>query len=138
MKIDNEQLLTSRFGEWPSFHDAEIVSAQFQRQGTDAPLLECDIHVYQMTKEIDPAGYYVTKNHTLATLRFVDIDLEDFTGWNEQNVISDFTLKNNPDNGDRPIQVEIHSSYGCSINLRCRGVKVIRAEEMKQDSQPAR
>lgn len=129
MMIENEELLTNRFGRWPSFHDAEIVRAKFERQGDDAPYLECDIHVFEMTPEVDATGHYVLKNHTLVTIRFADIDLEDFTGWNHQNVLWNLVIASVEEDSDRPIQVELPSTYGCYARLKCRSVKVIKAED---------
>ena len=70
IQIENEHLLTDRFGYWPSFHDAEILHVRFERTGPDAPFMECDIHVFEMTSQVGADGHYVLRNHTLATLRF--------------------------------------------------------------------
>ena len=47
IEIENGHLLTDRFGRWPSFHDAEVVRARFERAGEDAPFMECDIHLFE-------------------------------------------------------------------------------------------
>lgn len=135
--IENANLLTDRFGYWPSFHDAEIVRARFERTGADAPYLECDIHVFETTAEINTERHYVQRKHTLVTLRFCDIGLEEFKWWNNQNVIS--SLHVGPvdnygasDRQDWTTEVVIGSSYGCECRLVCTGVKVMRAEDFKQ------
>jgi hypothetical protein len=133
-EIQNGQLLTDRFGRWPSFHDAEVVSARFERRGADAPFLECGIHVFEMTGAVNSTGYYVLKNHTLVTLRFCDIILEGFQGWNQQNVLFDLLIGPAQQDGqlgddNRPIEVEMSSSFGCSAGLTCRAVKVLKVED---------
>jgi hypothetical protein len=135
-KIENASLLTDRFGYWPSFHDAEIVRARFEREGPDAPWMECDIHVFEMTPEVDLEGHYVLTKHTLVTLRFCDIGLEEFKWWNHQNVISSLDIGPVEDPGEHARQewqteVIIGSSYGCESKLVCTAVKVIRAEDFE-------
>lgn len=134
VKIENEHLLTDRFGRWPSFHDAEIVSARFERSGPDAPFLECDIHVFEMTTEIDEAGFYILKHHTLVTLRFCDIALERFAGWNEQNALWSLDIQpavsaDQSAQDSYSIEVDMPSSYGCEAKLWCRAVKILNARD---------
>ena len=63
--VDGAELLTVRFGYWPSFHDAEVVRVRFERSGEDSPFMECQIHVFEMTEEVDEEGFYVLRHHTL-------------------------------------------------------------------------
>ena len=137
-QIKNAHLLIDRFGYWPSFHDAEILRARFERDGPDAPWLECDIHVFEMTSEVDTSGQYVLTKHTLVTIRFCDIGLEEFKWWNHQNVISSLHIgpTANPTEYDRQdwtIEVVIGSSYGCEGKLVCTGVKVMKATDLNED-----
>jgi len=137
VRIENQELLIQRFGRWPSFHDAEIVRARFDREGVDAPYMECDIHVFEMTDEVDSRGCYVLKNHTLVTLRFCRVGLESFEGWNGQNVLFDLKIRpaepGDSYEEDLPIEVELSASYGCSAWLKCTVIKVLRAEEFKME-----
>lgn len=59
------------FGNWPSFHDAEIVWIRLDRGPT--PSLEAAFHLFRMTKDVDESGYYLLKDHTLAVIRFDNI-----------------------------------------------------------------
>jgi hypothetical protein len=138
MQIQNEQLLTDRFGYWPSFHDAEILRARFDREGPDAPWMECDIHVFEMTSDVDSSGHYVLTKHTLVTLRFCDIGLEEFKWWNHQNAISSLHIGpvENPTEYDRQdwtTEVIIGSSYGCESKLVCTGIKVMNADDFNEE-----
>ncbi len=132
--IENAHLLTDRFGQWPSFHDAEIISARFERSGPDAPYLELDIHLFEMTSKVDADGHYVLKNHTLARFRFCDIELEHFSWWNCQNAILDLHISisqqhESEDNIPRRIEVAIPAAYGCDAKLRCVAVKLLSAKD---------
>lgn len=137
VRIENQELLTQRFGRWPSFHDAEVVHVRFERGGFDAPYMECGIHVFETTSEVDARGYYVLRNRTLAILRFCQVELESFKGWNGQNVLFDLKINHaQPGTGstaDLRIGVELSSSYGCSAFFTCGAVKVVRAEEFQEE-----
>ena len=129
VEIHNKELLSSRFGgHWPSFHDAEIISMRLERAGEDTPYLEVDIHVFEMTKEIDAKGYYVLKNHTRVTFRFCEISLEHLKWFNHQNVLSDLIIQeSNRTDKEHPIEVVMPSSYGCEVKLECERIKIVSA-----------
>jgi len=141
IEIENIHLLIDRFGRWPSFHDAEVVRARFEREGEDAPFLESDIYVFEMTQDVDAKGRYVLKNHTLVTFRFCDIELEYFNSWNTQNVLFALDISSQKTDGDedenRRIHIEMPSSYGCEAKLSCSAVRIIKAENYFKD-QPTR
>lgn len=142
-EIENGHLLIDRFGYWPSFHDAEVVRARFERDGEDAPFLECVIYVFEMTKEVDEKGFYELKNHTLVTLRFCDIDVEHFNDWNTQNVlfgleISEIQRTDRMKGQDKRMQVEMNSSYGCQAKLTCSAIKILGAEDYFKDQRTRR
>lgn len=128
MEIQNKELLVNRFGHWPSFHDAEIISMRLERAGEDAPYLEVDIHVFEMTKQIAVKGHYVLKNHTRTTFRFCEISLEYLKWFNHQNVLSDLIIqKSNSADKEHLIDVVMLSSYGCEVKLECERIKIVSA-----------
>ena len=93
-RIQNHEVLTRIFGEWPSFHDAEIISILLDRGGEEGPSLTIQVHLWQMTSEVDAKGYSVCKNYMLATLRFGRIVLEQLDGFNQQNSLFDLNIEN--------------------------------------------
>src|SRR5215469_9978453 len=91
--------LTGIFGDWPSFHDAEVIDVDLQRSPLEPerdsslnPVLTVRIHVHKMTDEVDSRGYFVLKNHTLATIRFYAVDEFEIDGFATQNVIFELTI----------------------------------------------
>ncbi|MEZ4217341.1 MAG: hypothetical protein R3E88_12735 [Myxococcota bacterium] len=60
--IGNSQALIDAMGRWPGFHDAHLLRAS--RVGVD---LEVVVHVFEMTREVDSAGYFVLVDHHLVT-----------------------------------------------------------------------
>ncbi|HYT21112.1 MAG TPA: Imm50 family immunity protein [Candidatus Polarisedimenticolia bacterium] len=92
--IVGSEKLTSIFGRWPSFHDAEIHDLHLQRgyinpedQVYEFPLLTVRLHLWLMTRDIDQKGFYVSTKHTLTKMKFYDVDNFRMEGFNHQNAI---------------------------------------------------
>ncbi len=78
--VEASERLTSIFGCWPSFHDAEVIEFNLWRGDVDAdaqryvfPTLTTKIHLWELTSDLDVRGYYILRHQTLVTLRFHDI-----------------------------------------------------------------
>jgi Immunity protein 50 len=122
-RIKNEKALTDRFGRWPSFHDAEIISIHLDRSGQDGPTLEAKIHVFEMTSRVDAKGHYVLKNHTLVTFRFSRILMGEIKWFNHQNVMAGLNIeKIEPEEHGFSFNVSIESIFGCEAAFRCQEI----------------
>lgn len=124
--IENASTVTAIFGGWPSFHDAEIRSILLKRD-PQGPFLECSVHVFQMTSEVDERGYYVNKNHTLVTLRFSGLRLYELKWFNNQNAIDGMEIEPATD-GDGQFSVYLPSNSGCEASFNCDRISVSAAE----------
>lgn len=130
--ITGAEKLTSVFGYWPSFHDAEIVWIKIDRSaGSDSddrgPTLDTLIHAFEMTKEIDSNGYYCLRNHVLVHLRFheaVELSLE---GFNHQNVLMELTISDLTERQLERVRWRVHfaSSWGVESTFNCYHAEVI-------------
>jgi hypothetical protein len=133
--VKGSEKLTAIFGRWPSFHDSEIVELHLWRGGpasetsVRSPVLDLEIHVREATADVDPAGYYVLRHHTLTTLRFYDIDEFEMHGFNHQNVISNLSIQREEEIGSpsHSYLVEISSSFGMESNFKCLRIEVADA-----------
>ncbi len=128
--FEHSEKLTRIFRGWPSFHDAEVVRLILDRTGSEAPSLEAWIHVFQATSEVDSAGHYVLKNHTLVTLTFKGVALEQLQWFNQQNVLSSLEVSSiDPaDHEGRRIRVEMPSLYGVEARFECKRAIVTDAK----------
>ena len=119
--FENAQLLTTIFGRWPSFHDAEVLRLVLDRSGPEGPTLEAAIHVFEMTSEVNAKGYYVLKHHTEATLRFTAVNLEGIRWFNQQNVLSDLIVEplDPAEHDGLTLRVVMPSTYGVEMELEC-------------------
>jgi hypothetical protein len=98
--IEGIEKLTCIFGRWPSFHDAEVVALHLwrgdsmtERTHPRFPVLTTEIHLWELTNEIDARGYYVLRNHTLTTIRFHDVLNLEIKGFSNQNVIFGLSIE---------------------------------------------
>ncbi len=51
------------FGQWPSFHDAEVISIALHR--SKGVIVE--MHAFETSSEVDTRGYYVQAKHAIIT-----------------------------------------------------------------------
>ena len=130
VSIENAEALTGIFGYWPSFHDAEVLSMHLDRGGPDGPLLDARVHVFHMTREIDNRGFFVLTNHTLVTLRFVNILLRELRWFNAQNALNGIHIDNvDPAaNEGRVVSVAFDGAHGVDADFVCDRV-FVRAVE---------
>jgi Immunity protein 50 len=137
-RIHNSEVLTSVFGTWPSFHDAEVVALRLDRSGMSGPEMEADIHVFEMTSEVTPEGFYRLRNHTLVTVLFTGIEELSMDDFNQQNVLSDLVLKDISQRQPEVLKWEVvfAASFGLAAKFLCEAISVLRAEPL-QPSSPA-
>jgi hypothetical protein len=132
-KVANSEALTGIFGYWPSFHDAEVLSIHFDREGHTGyggPTLETKVHVFEMTSEVNERGFYVLRHHTIVTLRFFQVDDLLAEGFNVQNVLwgMEITDASDAQMENVTFKVRFSSSFGLEMAFACKAVAVIAAE----------
>lgn len=135
--IEGNEKLTVIFGFWPSFHDAEVVDLHLwrgdaitERSHPRFPVLTTKIHLWELTKEVDARGYYVLRNHTLATLRFHDVLNLEIKGFSHQNVIFGLSIKSqelSEGPWKRSFDVEFEPVAEFEVTFRCSRIEVVDA-----------
>jgi hypothetical protein len=140
-RIAGADKLISVFGYWPSFHDAEVVRTNLDRRspaGEPEPTLEALIHTWEVTREVDLAGYYVSRNHVLVHLRFRDFDELKLEGFNAQNVLFGLKVSDAQDrHADHfQFQVEFNPSHGLGAHFLCRAIEVVAVTPCGKDGIP--
>lgn len=128
-KIKNSNLLVEIFREWPPFHDAEVLRIVLDRAPNGQFLgstLEADVHVFEMTSEIDEKGFYRLTKHTLVQLAFLEVYELSLTDFNHQNVLQSLSIIDISDRQLERIKFEIilSSSWGVAANFQCAAVEV--------------
>lgn len=135
--ISGSEKITNVFGYWPSFHDAEVINFHLWRGHSypaqnrwEAPTLTVLVHLWELTNEVAPDGFYVLKHHTLATLRFhgvYKLELDDF---NFQNAIYGLALERKEHSvGPSPyFTVTFEGSFGIEATFECLHIEVVDAK----------
>jgi len=138
--INGSEKLIAALGEWPTFHDAEIVKFSMERSlpvevGHNRAKLVIHVSQYASINE-DTANYrmIVTKS-ILANFSFASIsDLELFD-FNHQNVINSFTVSTIQTNDKANLLVEIESIWGLTGSFKCSAVELESVEVVKIEHQ---
>ncbi len=128
--VEGHERLTSVFGRWPSFHDAEILALGYESVREGVSLLFV-AHLWESTSEVDERGYFRLVKHTRATLRFHDCDeiAIDVNGFHRQNVIGGLWITFAADSlPDRPVRVEFSPLSGVGGSLSCRRAELVESE----------
>lgn len=116
--VNQHELLTSVFGHWPTFHDAEILSIELDRS---KPSIEIEIYVWRMSKDTDEAGYFKKENEAVVRLRCARINDLTLTDFNHQNVLGELTFEATPDG----VRVTLWSLYGVGGSFSCESAAVL-------------
>jgi hypothetical protein len=131
VQVLNSEALIERFGEWPSFHDAEVYGLRLDSgQRRDGIVrLELDVHVFDVDGKL-PGGRLNFVRHTLVKLEFEDVEAVELDGFGPQNVLDDLGLKEVTLAAGRQIQVTLPANNGLDGSFRCRTVTVLAAVPM--------
>jgi hypothetical protein len=136
--VEGAERLTSIFGHWPSFHDAEVIEFNLWRGNANPekppytfPTVTTKIHLWELTSEIDIRGYYVLRHHTLATLRFHDISELCMDGFNHQNAIFGLSITSSPTDGfPQRLHVEFEPAFGITATFCCLRAEILEAQPL--------
>lgn len=127
--VSGSQKLTAIFGRWPSFHDGEVHEVLLSRDVAESgsPTLLVKVHIWEMTREVDPHGYYVTRNHNLVSMMFSDISELELQGFNGGNIILDLAIESiaNTEDPSNLMNVQLDTSYGLWGSFRCKRIEVL-------------
>jgi Immunity protein 50 len=125
-EVTNRHALEERFGDWPSFHDAEVYAVRLDSGQLSDGLarLQLDVHVFA-TDGVLPDGRVDFVKHTLVKLEFDGVEALEMDGFGPQNVLDDLVLEDVESPGGRRVQVTLPSNNGLGGTFRCRSVTVL-------------
>ena len=116
IKIKGSEKIIEWFGNWPSFHDSEIVELSLKRKNESF----LKIHAWNMTNKVDEKGQFITEKHALVIFTLENItDLELF-GFSNQNVISSLDIKI----VDEGYNLKLNPCYGLAGYLVAKNISV--------------
>ncbi|TXK59076.1 Imm50 family immunity protein [Alkalisalibacterium limincola] len=124
-RIGNAEAVTSLFGYWPSFHDAEVLELAICRDGTGPSRVSvvARVHVFEMTNQVKPDGYFLCHKHSIVTLAFDDADELVVEGFNHQNALSELCIEEKEPSGH--LAVAFEGAYGLEASFTCHAIRVV-------------
>jgi Immunity protein 50 len=127
--IENSEAVTRIFGEWPTFHDAEVLRVVLDGSGADGPTLEVSIHTFMGTGEVTANGHFETRDHTLVTLRFTGVEFDHIGDFSHQNVLFELVISamDPAQHSGRRFSVDMSASCGMCAEFECVGCAVVAA-----------
>ena len=140
--VEHSERLTTVFGGWPSFHDAEVHAMDLwrgdvcpERNSWIGAVLTAKIQVLEATQR----GATHCGNDTLVTLRFHDIDRLELRGFNHQNAIIGLWFEHESRGDGLPeyIRVEFQQAHGVQATFVCFRVEFLSAEPYSDATQSA-
>lgn len=131
-RVLGREKLTSIFGYWPSFHDAEVVWLRLDRGSADdscGATVDAMIHAFEMTSEVGSDGSYVLRNHTLVHFCFRDVVELELSGFNHQNALQGLTITDLRERQWEHIhfEISIDPAFGVGGSLQCHEVEILSA-----------
>ena len=119
--------LTSLFGYWPGFEDAEILSLGMARQGreiSDGPVVTMRLLTFEWGHDAE-SGRTVIHHRCVVTLRFSDVDELHLAGLNFQNPIHQLTLGEEDHAWSGRLTVHFPAARGLSGSFSCDYAEVV-------------
>ena len=125
--IDGYHKVVERFGEWPSFHDFEVVAFELGRDNgreLSAPVATAVIHGFRL----DAAPLDANRNNVLITLRFHGLNAISISGFNHQNAILGLSVTVGTCHNMACYDVVFHQAYGMACALNCDRIEVVSVD----------
>lgn len=115
--IPGGEALFDRFGRVPRFHDAKLLEITVSTKGSG--LLR--IHAWNMTDEVDAAGYFVLDKHVVVTLALEGISAINCTDFDmAPGIILDLEITSL----DQRFHIEWSASYGVTGSITAKQVRI--------------
>ena len=105
------------FGDWPSFHDAEIIRLHLNRKGPSS----LRVHTWETTKEVDEKGYYVMAKHVVVEFILETVYGLRLTGFNHQNVIFGLAIEKT----DSGFRLTLDECYGLAGSIEAESLSIL-------------
>jgi Immunity protein 50 len=134
--VINGNLIVERFGRWPSFHDAEVLSVYLSGHLPEQPSCEMVIHVWLMADKVDARRSYILEKHSLVTFRFEQLIESEFNNFNHQNCLSYLWIEEASFDNEPARRVRFPTNYGLGGSALCRRVVVVKVEPCDERGQP--
>lgn len=128
-RVENYHLVTTTFGEWPSFDDFEVVSILLERSHDGEELWpEFTIQFLGFCQKAVTEG--PNRNSYLLTFRFGGVENPRLEGFNHQNALNGVNIKSKWSERLKQdmFDVELVQGFGVGAKFDCREIEVLSVE----------
>ena len=125
--IPGAKELLEWFGHWTSFHDAEVLSMEFNRTGSS----KIRVHTFQITDQVDSRGYSILEKHCIVTFWLDEIVALELAHFNHQNAILGLDLSNE----DGHFVITFDPAHGVEGTIKAQQVAIEVTPGIPRDSQ---
>jgi len=118
--IPGAAVVSSWYGRWPSFHDAEVLELSLKRSG----ISRLRLHAWNtplQASNVNQQGYLRTDKHAVVVFEMqgiTDLELSDFS---PQNVLAGLTVAN----AENAVRITLHPAYGLGGRIDAKQVTVM-------------
>lgn len=130
--VENRDKLIALFGDWPSFHDAEVIDLHYWRGDIKPgdwddrnvfPVLTVKIRILRATQ---PDFDGENKKDAIVTLRFHDVGQFEMDGFNHVNQIIDLSIATDNQRYAQPYHhVVFERGFGMQASFHCFRIEVL-------------
>jgi immunity protein 50 of polymorphic toxin system len=130
--IQGSEKLTSIFGYWPDFHDAEVLELHFLRGQINAEEGQFDLPALTISMDLKewalPAEPGILRQ-IWATMRFEDVDNFRMEGFNYQNAILGLYIGRveKQEGSSLCFSVDFNPAFGMGATFECTSIEVVDA-----------
>ncbi len=102
--VPGAQAVVDLYGQWPDFHDAEVLSIELHREGVS----RIPVHVFATSSEADAQGHYHYEKHAVVTFLIEEIVESAIAYFNHQNVLFGLDVRR----AEEGLLLRLQASYG--------------------------
>ena len=103
------------FGYWPNFHDANLLTIS-----REPDAVNCSLHAFRMTREVDERGYYVLDRHAVVWLHMTGLREARIDELIAPNVLLSLNLTRD----DQGFRAEFFDVYGVETAVACENIAI--------------
>lgn len=115
--IKNYDSVISAMGHWPHFHDSVVMAIE---KNVDSCTV--DIHVFDMTNQVDENGYYVLRNHHRIVMMMTGVIENTLYDEDQKDILFDLEIEKVDDR----FTVIFDSVMGLGGVVKCHAIKVVQ------------
>jgi len=125
--------ITDIFGYWPSFHDAEVLSVQIERDKDNGPTVSAKIHVFEMKAKGILKSKFDFIKHSIVSILFGEVRQIDLNCFDNQNPIFDLDISDNANEEMAQFKVVFNGASEFGFSFICNNIEVISVERKIPD-----